>query len=218
MMDDEQINAFAKGVVPFVRQVISEAVSPLAARLAELEARQLEKSDAGPQGEKGADGIPGQDGPVGPIGPQGVPGEKGERGESGPAGPVGEKGERGNDGRDAADVALIRYFVAETVDVVISERFEKSAVITSDDGGRTLRTAFGTVQTALILDRGVWAAEQTYVPGDAVSHGGSLFIAQRETKEKPGKSDHWRLAVKRGADGRDWRPENPPSNGPVRFK
>src|SRR5262245_46827844 len=136
MMDDEQINAFAKGIVPFVRQVISEALAPLAARLAEIEARQPVKGDGGPQGEKGADGVPGQDGPVGPIGPQGAPGEKGERGESGPAGPVGEKGERGNDGRDAADVELIRYFVAEQVDVAVADQFAENT-ITSDDGGRT---------------------------------------------------------------------------------
>jgi hypothetical protein len=57
------------------------------------------------------------------------------------------------------------------------------------------------------------------VAGDAVSHGGSLFIAQGDTNAKPGKSDDWRLAVKRGADGRDWRPEpDKRTTEPVRFK
>jgi hypothetical protein len=68
-----------------------------------------------------------------------------------------------------------------------------------------------------VLDVGVWT-ERSYAAGDAVSHGGSLFIAQQDTGEKPGKSDHWRLAVKRGADGRDYRPEDRRALEPVRFK
>jgi hypothetical protein len=45
-----------------------------------------------------------------------------------------------------------------------------------------------------------------------------LFIAQVATTAKPGKSDDWRLAVKRGADGRDWRPEDKRALEPVRLK
>jgi hypothetical protein len=54
--------------------------------------------------------------------------------------------------------------------------------------------------------------------GDSVSHGGSSFIAQVNTSAKPGKSDDWRLAVKRGNDGRDYRPDNKPPTEPVRLK
>jgi hypothetical protein len=50
------------------------------------------------------------------------------------------------------------------------------------------------------LDRGIWKAGK-YERGDAVTLGGSLFIAQRDTDKKPGESDDWRLAVKRGQDG-----------------
>ena len=63
------------------------------------------------------------------------------------------------------------------------------------------------IKTAIPLDAGVWT-ERAYAAGDSVSHGGSLFIAQVDTSAKPGKSDDWRLAVKRGADGRDWRPDD----------
>jgi hypothetical protein len=35
-----------------------------------------------------------------------------------------------------------------------------------------------------------------------VSFGGSAFIAQRDTTDKPESSDAWRLAVKRGRDGK----------------
>jgi hypothetical protein len=65
-MDRNAIAVLAKGLVPFVREVVTEAVGPLTARIAELEARPIEKGDAG---EKGADG------PPGPAGPQGDSGE-----------------------------------------------------------------------------------------------------------------------------------------------
>ena len=65
-MNRDQIAALAKGMVPFVRECVAEAMAPLAARFAELEARPLEKGDTG---ERGADG------PPGPPGPQGERGE-----------------------------------------------------------------------------------------------------------------------------------------------
>src|SRR5262245_36039758 len=85
----------------------------------------------------------------------------------------------------------------------------KTGKLTTVDGGRTLRWALGdTVQeikTAIVLDAGVWKEGTTYVAGDGVTLGGSFFIAQATTTAKPGKSDEWRLAVKRGTDGRDIR-------------
>ena len=57
-----------------------------------------------------------------------------------------------------------------------------------------------------------------YQRGDGVTLGGSFFIAQADTTAKPGKSDEWRLAVKRGADGRDLRADEKRPPEPVRFK
>ena len=54
-----------------------------------------------------------------------------------------------------------------------------------------------------MLDAGVWKEGAAYSRGDGVTLGGSFFIAQADTTAKPGKSDDWRLAVKRGTDGRD---------------
>jgi len=54
-----------------------------------------------------------------------------------------------------------------------------------------------------LIDRGVYRADADYVRGDGVTYGGSFWIAQKATQDKPGTSDSWRLAVKRGADGRD---------------
>jgi hypothetical protein len=55
-----------------------------------------------------------------------------------------------------------------------------------------------------IIDRGVFKDSGDYERGDAVSWGGSVWIAQRATTDKPdGPDSGWRLAVKRGRDGRD---------------
>jgi len=85
-----------------------------------------------------------------------------------------------------------------------------------------LRWAMGDVvheiKTAIVLDAGVWKEGITYAAGDGVTLGGSFFIAQISTIAKPGKSDEWRLAVKRGSDGRDWRPDEKRAPEPVRFK
>jgi integrin beta 3 len=189
-MERSQIAALAKGLVPFVREVVAEAVVPLAARIAELEARPVEKGDAGPPG------------------PQGQIGDRGE------------KGDQGRDGRDAADLMLIYSHITEQVTEVVAGAL-KTFSINSPDSGRTLQAGFGSnvhqIKTGIPLDAGVWT-ERTYAAGDSVSHGGSSWIAQKETSAKPGKSDDWRLAVKRGADGRDYRPDDKRATEPVRFK
>jgi hypothetical protein len=57
-------------------------------------------------------------------------------------------------------------------------------------------------------DRGVWDATTTYQPGHGVTFRGSFWLAQRETRgDQPGadQARSWRLAVKRGKDGKDLR-------------
>jgi len=41
-----------------------------------------------------------------------------------------------------------------------------------------------------------------YEMGDVVTHDGSMWVAVRDTAGAPGKSADWRLAVKRGQDGK----------------
>jgi hypothetical protein len=56
----------------------------------------------------------------------------------------------------------------------------------------------------VIVDRGVFKAGESYKRGDAVTWGGSLWIAQMETGVKPDTADSgWRLAVRKGRDGKD---------------
>lgn len=165
----------------------------------------------------------------GPEGKRGLAGEKGdngERGEPGKVGPAGlpgkdgldgERGQKGEPGRNATDLTLL----FDRIDERIEQRFQL-ATVTTPDGGRTMQWSMAgkvhEVKTAVVLDVGVWKEGAAYVAGDAVSHGGSLFIAQTETTARPGKNDEWRLAVKRGNDGRDLRAEEKPILEPVRLK
>lgn len=56
----------------------------------------------------------------------------------------------------------------------------------------------------VVLDRGVFREGTTYEKGDACTFGGSLWIAQDRTSAKPDAlASGWRLAVKRGRDGKD---------------
>lgn len=75
-MDRNAFAALAKEVVLHVNEVIA----PLAARIAALEARPVEKGEAG---EPGAVGPQGESGPPGPQGPEGPAGPKGDMGELG---------------------------------------------------------------------------------------------------------------------------------------
>ena len=55
----------------------------------------------------------------------------------------------------------------------------------------------------VVLDKGVYKAGEGYQAGDGVTWAGSFWIAQEDTTEKPDGGKGWRLAVKRGRDGKD---------------
>jgi integrin beta 3 len=171
-------------------------------------------------------GPPGETGPEGKRGLQGERGEKGERGEAGKPGATGpagtdgrngERGQKGDPGRNASDLAYIEDRITEQV-----ARALKTTTFTSSDGGRTLRWTLGEtvheIKTAIVLDAGAWKEGTTYAAGDGVSLGGSFYIAQTTTSAKPPSGDVWRLAVRAGRDGRDWRPDEKRTLEPVRFK
>lgn len=95
------------------------------------------------------------------------------------------------------------------------------------DGGRVLRFKFVRGEevktfdavTSFTIDRGVYRDDLAALTGDAVTWGGSWWIAQRAScGERPGTSDAWRLAVKHGRDGKDAEPTDKKNNGPVRIK
>jgi hypothetical protein len=90
---------------------------------------------------------------------------------------------------------------------------EKSLDLVLDDDGRTVvvkrvsSTGIALERrfaVPVVLDRGVYSVGKAYARGDAVTRGGSLFIAKIDApKGLPGASDDWRLAVKAGRDGKD---------------
>lgn len=55
----------------------------------------------------------------------------------------------------------------------------------------------------VVLDAGFWKEGNSFEQGDGVTHGGSYWIAQKDTTTKPeiGNPD-WRLAVRKGRDAK----------------
>lgn len=68
----------------------------------------------------------------------------------------------------------------------------------------------------IVIDRGVYREGGEYKAGDAVTWGGSLWIAQKNTGAKPDAGDDWRLSVKRGRDGKDGTMREAKAAQPVR--
>lgn len=104
-------------------------------------------------------------------------------------GPKGEQGERGADGMGFDDLEF------------------------SFDGERTLTARFRRgedvkeihIRFPNVLDAGVYREGPDYVRGDGVTYAGCFWIAQKDLPQgKPdsGNGD-WRLAVKKGRDGKD---------------
>ncbi len=166
----------------------------------------MPRGEQGERGEAGPQGPPGQSVSIADIAslvqaevakavamlPPPRDGRDGMPGANGQAGRDGIDGQKGVDGRDG--------FSLEDLDIALSE------------DGRTVSIKFvrgelvkeKSFKLATVLDRGVYRPENVYEKGDGCTWGGSYWIAQKETATgKPGESDDWRLAVKKGRDGRD---------------
>ncbi|HHM9318294.1 TPA: hypothetical protein ACRNS5_004185 [Pseudomonas aeruginosa] len=98
------------------------------------------------------------------------------------------------DGRDALPV--------ESFDMVLGE--DGRTVTVKLQAGDTVIEK--SVKVPAIIDRGVFSAEKSYEQGDGTTYGGCYWIAQKDAPEGvPGGSSDWRLAVKKGRDGKDLR-------------
>ena len=144
-------------------------------RLDAIEARQPEK------GEQGIQGIAGRDGR------DGFNGKDGEKGADGIDGVDGKDGKDGIDGLGFDDMH-VEYDGERTVTV----KFVRGDVVKSFP-----------IRFPVVLDTGVYSEAKTYTQGDAVTFAGSYWIAKTDATTKPGTSDEWRLAVKRGSPGKD---------------
>lgn len=72
-------------------------------------------------------------------------------------------------------------------------------VMTMADG-RKIESEFKLV--GLLQYCEVYQIGRQYEMGDVVTNDGSMWVALRDTSGSPGKSPDWRLAVKRGQDGK----------------
>lgn len=93
------------------------------------------------------------------------------------------------------------------IDAVPVDSFD--ALLCED--GRTVTFSFGAGETKrskdvtfpIVIDRGLFKEGQRYERGDGVTWGGSFWIAQKDDPiGKPGESEDWRLAVKKGRDAK----------------
>ncbi len=102
--------------------------------------------------------------------------------------PKPKDGEKGASGADGFGIELFEQKDARTV-VAIYKR-----------GDETITQEF---KFPAVIDQGVFKSGDDYEAGDGVTYAGSFWIAQKDTTESPGNSSDWRLAVKRGKDGKD---------------
>lgn len=227
-MADDVIHAVRDYVARAVGP-IEQRLQAIEARPAPERGEKGETGAAGRDGVDGKDGAPGRDGIDGKDGLNGKDGEPGRPGLDGksvtledvrtyldaelatwalgferraqdvlqraidkiPAPKDGRDGKDGKDGRDGLGV--------EDFDIALDGR-DLTVTITRGDF-----TKSRTVRIPALLDAGVFREGTTYEKGDCVSFGGSTWIAQKDAPEgKPGLSSDWRLAVKKGRDGKDW--------------
>lgn len=185
----------------------------------------------GRDGVDGKDGVPGRDGPAGKDGRDGIDGKEGAAGRDGVDGKSvtvddvlphfhqtfdkwaldferraqdihtrllasfekpkdGRDGVNGKDGTDGLGFD----------DIDITHDGERGFTIAVVRGER--RKEF-TFQIPVVLERGVFKTGHEYERGDGVTADGSYWIAQKNAPSgKPGHSPDWRLAVKKGRDGK----------------
>ena len=183
-----------------------------------------EKGEPGKDGFSGKDGEPGQ---RGEKGEQGIPGKDGSNGLNGKDGEPGksvsledvrpvlemelskwaldferratdtlqkaiDRIPAPKDGKDGKDGLSLDAFKADWVD-------DGRAIEISMQAGQRVEKAILKMPT--IIYRGTYKPGSNHCMGDAITYGGSLWIAKRDNIEAPGNSDAWQLAVKRGKDG-----------------
>jgi hypothetical protein len=104
----------------------------------------------------------------------------------------GKKGKNGRDGFGFDDMDVAVLDDDRTIELSFRRGEEEKAF---------------TLKWPTVIYRGVWRSGETYEAGDAVTWGGHMWIAERATTAKPDQPDEgWRIAVKRGRDGKDAKP------------
>lgn len=147
------------------------------------------KGEQGPPGERGAAGLDGAAGRDGRDGLPGVPGQQGERGTNG------RDGRDGVDGKDGLGID----------DFSVERDGDRGIVFKLQKGDRV---CVQRIEFPVQLYRGTYQGGRDYAEGDTVTHGGSQYVARRNTATRP-PGDDWQLCVKGGlpgARGKDGEP------------
>ncbi len=231
----------ATSVVGLVKTAMVGVVDRLTALEKRIDALPTPKDGApGPQGEKGLAGDRGEIGPAGPQGERGERGEAGPQGEPGAVGPVGPAGEKGFDGKDGRDG--LPGVPGATGEKGLDGKDGRDGLHGKDgadglgfddlsvdyDGERTFTLKFqrGDVVKAfpfsmpVVLYRGLYDAATSYEKGDAVTWGGSLWIARGDAasiapdENSPQGKKTWALSVMRGRQGKQGQKGDIGERGP----
>lgn len=208
----QSIDPLALGAA--LAQQIKSAVEPLLARIAALEAREPQRGEPGEKGEPGKDGEPGKNGADGlsvscafvqKDGHLILVQSDGQTKDMGPiSGRDGVDGKDGRDGKDGESLAIVaREYDANAHEIV--ERYISGGEV------KELRYPAGG-----IVHRGYWGEGKSARAGDAYTHNGCLWIAQRATESEPTPAnDAWCIGARKGRDGKDYREAK---NDPVSLK
>ncbi|AKR55709.1 Phage portal protein [Devosia sp. H5989] len=121
-------------------------------------------------------------------------------------------------GRDADEAAIERR-IKELIGAIPRPKdgldglgFDDLAVEHDGERGFVFRMARGeqvkefAFSVPVVIDRGVWdeGRDGGYAKGDGVTWAGSFWISQKDgNADKPDGGEGWRLAVKRGRDGKN---------------
>ena len=218
-----------------IKAWIEPALVELAKRIDDSEARVRKMIAELPAPKDGRDGVDGKDGEKGADGVNGKDGEPGKDGRDGVDGRHGKDGADGKDAihldiLPAIDPeksyprgtyathngGLFRAYekthglrgweciVDGVADFEIEQAGERGfKAIARMASGRVVEKA---MRFPFVVERGVYVHGNGYEQGDGVTWAGSYWIAQKDApQDKPGEGDGWRLAVKRGRDGKDGR-------------
>jgi len=108
--------------------------------------------------------------------------------------------ENGRDGRDAKGKDGTDGLSIDDFD--IKQKDDRTIVVSLRNKDK--QVAREIKLKGLPIDRGVYKSGAAYQEGDGITYGGSWWLAQKDTSNTPGDaSGDWRLAVKRGRDGKD---------------
>jgi hypothetical protein len=223
----KQLEARLEELAAAVAKRMDDREEAIRSHIAEV-IRSLPEPVAGKDGADGKDGVDGKDGENGKDGRDGVDGKDGEKGLDGRDGVDGrdalaleilpaidtEKAyprgtyatHNGGLWRSYEKTNGMRGWeciVDGVADIYVSQSDrEVTTAVRMASGKQSVHKA----RFAGVLEKGVYKHGDQYEQGDGVTWAGSYWIAQKDgPTEKPGEGDGWRLAVKRGRDGKDGR-------------